>query len=512
MNDMRYCMYLRKSRLDLEAEKQGSGDTLARHKKILQELAASRNHEIRTIYAEVVSGDSISARPEMQRLLSDVTAGMWTGVYTMEADRLARGDTSDQGTVAKAFKFSNTIILTPMKTYDPRIEADEEFFEFNLFMSRREYKIINRRLQRGRIASASDGNYVGGQVPYGYRKAWSGIYPTLEIDDQEAEIVRFIYQKYCNNETAYSIARQLNQMGVPSKKGGAWRQETLRGILSNPVYIGMIRWKNRIGVKTIENNTERHRVYGGDETIVVPGKHPAIIDNDTFQRAQTIMKARYMWPVNDRSTLKNPFAKIAKCGLCGHTLLRGIRRGKPFLFCSTYGCKNKSIQIDMFEADTLLSLSEWLENYKIETKMRQENSNDEKNLKGIVSRVDNEIAVLKKQKDALHDLLEQGVYDVETFKSRRVSIDERMADAETERENLINEIANLNEIRQRQLDVIPRVSNVIENYGNATTAESKNGLLRSVIEKIVYTHTEEEPSIVVYPRIPKNTDLASMDL
>ena len=96
----------------------------------------------------------------VKELLSDVQEGRWKGVLVVEVERLARGDTIDQGTVAKSFKYSNTKIITPIKIYDPNNEFDEEYFEFGLFMSRREYKTINRRLQMGRISSVKEGKFV----------------------------------------------------------------------------------------------------------------------------------------------------------------------------------------------------------------------------------------------------------------------------------------------------------------------------------------------------------------
>ena len=162
-----YAIYLRKSRVDLEAEAAGSGDTLARHRNTLLELAAARQLSVSKIYEEVVSGDTIAARPQMQQLLSDVEAGRWEGVLVMEVERLARGDTIDQGLVAQAFKFSDTRIITPVKSYDPNNEFDEEYFEFGLFMSRREYKVINRRLQRGRLASVKERKWVSSRAPLG---------------------------------------------------------------------------------------------------------------------------------------------------------------------------------------------------------------------------------------------------------------------------------------------------------------------------------------------------------
>ena len=147
-----YGMYLRKSRADLEMEALGEGETLARHKNMLEALAAKHNISMNqiTVYKEMVSGDSIDERPEMQKLLADVYAKKYVGVLVVEVERLARGNTKDQGEVADAFQSSSTLIITPAKTYDPNNEFDQEYFEFGLFMSRREYKTIRRRLEAGK--------------------------------------------------------------------------------------------------------------------------------------------------------------------------------------------------------------------------------------------------------------------------------------------------------------------------------------------------------------------------
>lgn len=116
---MPYCMYLRKSRKDFEAESAGQGETLARHKAALLETAQRLHLAVSEIYQEIVSGDSIAARPEMQRLLADVETGKWDGVLVMEVERLARGDTMDQGQVQRTFVYTGTKIITPTRTYDP---------------------------------------------------------------------------------------------------------------------------------------------------------------------------------------------------------------------------------------------------------------------------------------------------------------------------------------------------------------------------------------------------------
>ena len=197
-----YCIYLRKSRADAEAEAHGEGETLARHERTLIALAKKMELPVGQIHREIVSGETIVARPVMQQLLSEVEQGMWAGVLVMEVERLARGDTVDQGIVSQTFKYSETKIITPFKTYDPSNEFDEEFFEFNLFMSRREYKTINRRMQQGRAAANREGKYTHSEPPYGYKRVklehQKGY--TLEPIPEEAETIRLMFELYTQGE------------------------------------------------------------------------------------------------------------------------------------------------------------------------------------------------------------------------------------------------------------------------------------------------------------------------
>ena len=75
-----YCAYLRKSRSDYEAEQRGEGETLARHRKKLMNAAKAKGVVLKKFYCEIVSGETIAARPQMQQLLTDVESGLWRGV------------------------------------------------------------------------------------------------------------------------------------------------------------------------------------------------------------------------------------------------------------------------------------------------------------------------------------------------------------------------------------------------------------------------------------------------
>ena len=231
-----YAMYLRKSRADLEAEALGEGETLARHKNILFKLA--EKHDILpgqiVIYQEVVSGDSISARPEMQRLLNDVYQRKYKGVLVVEVERLARGNTKDQGEVADAFQYSGTHIITPVKTYDPNNEFDQEYFEFGLFMSRREYKTIKRRMEAGRLESVAEGNYVGSIRPYGYDILRKNKKERILVEKpEESRYVKLMFNWFTHDRlSAGQIARKLTEMHVPTMTGNSeWNRATVKDIL-----------------------------------------------------------------------------------------------------------------------------------------------------------------------------------------------------------------------------------------------------------------------------------------
>lgn len=190
-------IYLRKSR---DEENESRDVTLARHEKLLLEYCERNNLHVKKIYKEVVSGESIAARLEMQRLLLDISAGKYDGVVCIEIERLSRGNQVDQAEILEVFKKTHTKIYTLNKIYDFSTdnEIDEEFFEFGLFMSRREYKVICRRLARGRSAALLEGYYTGSVLPYGFTKEKKGKGFVLIPYDPEADIVRLIFDKFIN--------------------------------------------------------------------------------------------------------------------------------------------------------------------------------------------------------------------------------------------------------------------------------------------------------------------------
>jgi DNA invertase Pin-like site-specific DNA recombinase len=524
-------MYLRKSRQDNEAEARGEGETLARHKNTLLELAKRQKLNITEVYEEIVSGETISARPEMQRLLSDVETDKWAGVLVMEVERLARGDTSDQGIVAKTFQYSNTKIITLMKTFDPRDEFDEEYFEYSLFMSRREYKIINRRMQRGRAASIKEGKYVANQPPYGYtrvkldkQKGW-----TLKACTEQAEIVQMIFELYTRGELqedggfkrlgAGLIVRRLNRMGIPAKKGGLWVTASVRDILINPVYIGKLRWNWRPAVKKMAGGgikIERPRAKA-DEFILADGLHEGIIEKDVFSEAQELMKRNPPRPIGERGVVKNSLGGIIVCGKCGRKM---VRRPYPnsypdTLMCALPECNNVSSRLSFVEDKLSEALEAWVGGHKLNLGSGDIN-NAKKNKTHIelkrkaLNKVEEEIKILKKQQSRTHDLLERDIYDADMFLNRTKEVGERIKTAEGERKN-IETYLKLEELREEnRISIIPKVERLLDAFHKLKTPAAKNDLLKDMLEKVVYIKEKgvrrhkspDDFELILYPKLP----------
>lgn len=526
-----YCIYLRKSRADMEAEAHGEGETLARHEKLLLEVARRGQYNVTQIYREIVSGETIAARPVMQRLLQEVEQGLWEGVLVVEVERLARGDTIDQGIVAQAFKYSSTKIITPLKVYDPTNEYDEEYFEFGLFMSRREYKTINRRLQRGRLASAKEGKWVSGIPPYGYErvrvpndKGW-----TLRPVEAEADIVRFIFRLYTSGEEnddgtvkkfgTYSLALRLDAMGVPPPRGAhCWSNVTIQSILQNPAYTGKIRWNVRKTKRRIVNNTVRVERYIAplEERVFVDGIHPPIIDEAVFLAAQEIFAQKGPPPVQSKNMVKNPLAGLLICGKCGRTMVLRRSGDRAGLYCPNRACDNVGSGYDIVEERLLQALDRWLGSYRLEWSDRL--PEEEQSLIDLkeksVRRAQDEIETLKKQLARTHDLLEQGVYDTDVFLERSRSLSARISAAQEAAEALAVDLAEEEARAASRRNIIPKVERLLDVYAALPSAQAKNEMLKEVIERAEYTRLSRERKngmadkfeLVLFPKLPRSSE------
>lgn len=514
---MAYVAYIRKSRADAEAEQHGEGETFARHERTLVKLAQSRGLPLSAIYKELVSGETIAARPIMQKLLHEVEAGLWTGVLVVEVERLARGDTMDQGMVQKTFLYSGTRIVTPMKTYDPANEFDQEYFEFGLFMSRREYQTIRRRLQAGRLASVGEGKYCGNTPPYGYvrqkltdEKGW-----TLAPHPKQADTVRTIFRIYNDEENHIGIqqvANRLNAEEISTSTGVPWTAATVSGILHNCIYAGFVVWGRRATVHSMENGIVHSSRPCAKEYTQTQGRHEALITREIFDRTQNRLQMHKT--VSSKRENVNPLAGLIFCGICGRRMQRRpYSNHAPVLLCPRVGCGTVSSDLGVVESAIVEGLRQWAE--PIQQPANDWTAGELLLQRARLVRLDSARHTAQARCRRACELVEQGVYTKELFLARQSQNNAHLDALARDAEDAYSRIRALEE---QPIYQSPQLQ-IASIYALAENARQKGELLSLAFDRITYYktqggrwNTESDLKLVFYPRFATRADIMDSDM
>ena len=217
------------------------------------------------------------------------------------------------------------------------------------------------------------GEFIGAFATYGYKKDPNDK-NSLLIDEEAAEVVRSIYHWFVNEGySKMGIAKRLNNMGEPnpeaykkkkglkynnpnsSKNDGLWSASTVARILQNEIYTGvMVQGRHRI----ISYKVHKQIAVPEDEWFVVPNTHEAIIDRETFEKAQTLHK---------RDTRTAPgrqdvyiLSGFVRCADCKKAMRRKTARNLAYYACRTFTdkktCSKHSIRQDKLEEAVLAAL------------------------------------------------------------------------------------------------------------------------------------------------------------
>jgi DNA invertase Pin-like site-specific DNA recombinase len=495
---MPYIMYLRKSRTDRGYAEESVELTLSRHRERLEELCRSMGIHCSIVLQEVSSADSITGRPEMIRLLQMVETGAYNGVVCIDMDRLSRGSGADQALVISTFKYSNTKIITPGKVYDFAVETDEQFAELSLFLAKQEYRQIKKRLYQGRLDSVKEGKWCASKAPYGYESykltGQKGL--SLRIVPEEADVVRMIYRKYLSGEGlgCGSIAAWLNRAGIRTRSGAPWRIRSVHNILRNPVYTGKTVFARYKAETTMEDGEPVTRIHSNRAPVVAQGLHEAIIDQETYDRAQELLRDHRATTQHLGEGLKNPLTMVLRCGYCGgrYAIKMSRHDGTQIASCMTKGCPGRAVRIDLVEDRILTALEDEL---RLQFAPAEQSPPD--TAEPLRKREKALQAALERQADAY----EMGVYSLQEYAARSAKTKEDLAAVRRELDALAVKI------RERE-ELIPRIRTLVETYRGLST-ERKNQLLRELIVKVEIRKDtsgikkDQDFDLVIFPRITR---------
>lgn len=475
-----YLMYLRKSRQDDPNET--VEEVLSKHERDLQELALREfggHIPEENIYREVASSESIDDREELLKVFARIESQDIRGVLAVDPQRLTRGDLSECGRVISEFRYTSTLVVTLRDTFDLTNKRDRKYFQDDLLNGAAYQDYAKEVLRRGRENAVKRGCFIMQNAPYGYDKVKIGKDHTLE-PNENADIVRMVFDWYVNEGISwYRMTQRLEEMGVPAPKGGKWHKEVLSRMVRNQHYIGKVVFNSRPTVTVIENGERKKRRMKAapEDCIIAEGKHPAIIDMDTWERAQE--KAKNAPRLRHEDTLVNPLAGLLRCSKCGRVLDRRLFPSGARYFCPTKPQCFKSVKVEKVMEALRVSLE------SAELPSLRASAKDESPIqKKAIERLQKQMEAYRAQEETQYELLETKKYTQALFDRRNSALREKMAECEA---RLIKAKESVQKPKDIDGAVISLERAIQALQDEKMDAMGVNKALKSIVSRIVFT-------------------------
>lgn len=460
-------------------EQAEEGYSIGEQERLIREYCIKNGHEVYKVYSDAgISGKDIIHRPAIQELLKDAAEKKFNMVMSWKINRLSRK-------LEDAIKIVNTLDKYGIsyQSYSERFESDTPAgkmqFQMMALVGEFERNTIAQNVKMGMKAKARSGEWCGGAAPLGY--CWVPMEGTensarkksrLEIVEKEAETVRLIYELYESGKGYKAIVNYLNQRGYKTKRGNSFSVAQLHSILTNPVYIGKVRFDVR------RDWNEKRRTNINPDPIIADGIHKAIIPEELWNQVQFLISQKSGKPSRIYDG-EYPLTGILRCPECGAGMVisrvvnkkaDGSTRKLTYYACGQW--KNKGSAVCHSNMIRVEKANDFV------YQRMEEILNDEKVFDEVISRVNREHEIIKKkaykersQQEKEHEKItnrlmknheayEDGLITKEEFLIRKEELDRQM---EQLRENT-NENSLI--ILEEQKKEIPKeaVKAILQNF------------------------------------------------
>ena len=349
-------------------------EVLARHEQMLDDFCQQTWGALvpqENRFREIVSGETIAARPEIQKVLRLIEQPRFRAVLVVDPQRLSRGDLEDIGRLVKVFRFTGTLVLTRQGPFDLADARDRDFFQRELERGNDYLEYTRRVMQNGLRVCVEDGWFVGSAPPYGYRKVTvregRRVVHTLEPAPAEAEAVLLMFRMYAAGSGAASICDALNAAGVRPRAADIWRPPVIYRILDNPHYLGLVRYGRRTLARVVVDGEVVKRRVTQENPGLFPGKHPAIVPQELWDEVQRARAARHLPPVRSHLDIQNPLAGLLYCE-CGSVMVKAAQtkgRGLRVHCKDQRRCGNAGCTIDVLMQRIAEALRQELDDFAV---------------------------------------------------------------------------------------------------------------------------------------------------
>ncbi|MCX0375994.1 recombinase family protein [Clostridium perfringens] len=489
------------------------GYSIDEQKRLLEEWCKANDYIIYKCYSDRgISGKNIKDRPALKELLSDAKEGKFDMVISWKINRVSR-KLEDVLKIVNILEKNNITFKSYSEPFETDTPAGRMQFQMMALIGEFERGTIAQNVKMGMIAKAKSGNWCGGRVlgydlvpnnsPEEEKKGKN----KLEINEKEAEIVRFIFNEYSKGKGYKAITNKMNKLGYKTKKGNNFSVGSIRDILTNPVYIGEIRYNVR------QNWSEKRRRNINPNPIRVKGKHEAIIDRELWDKVQLILESKKGKPSRIYDG-EYPLTGILRCPKCGagmvisrttNTLADGTKKRIAYYCCGNWKnkgtsvCNSNTIRVDKANEYVFKKIEELVSNEAmikaVVKNINKERKDKVKPAKRLLGDIDKELEKLDKRKRKIFEAYEDDILTKEEFQTRKDELNEKIRILEEEKKPLLNTISDevSEDIPYEFIkDILMNFSKILN---SSVSREQQKKLLHMIISEITMNESREIESI-----------------
>ncbi|WP_411170640.1 recombinase family protein [Clostridium sp. MB05] len=495
------------------SEQAETGYSIDEQERLLIDWCNKNRLEVFNCYSDRgISGKSIKNRPELKALLKDVEDKKVDVVISWKLNRISR-KLEDILKIMNLLEKNNVTFKSYSEPFQTTTHVGRMQMQMMAMIGEFERGTISQNVKISMCAKARAGEWCGNRV-LGYdlvpmegtennkrRKS------RLEINKEEAEIVKLIFNEYASGKGYKSITNKLNKLGCKTKKGNNFSVASIKDILMNPVYIGKVRYNVR------QNWSEKHRRAINPQPIISDGIHKAIIEKDTWDKVQVMLQSKDGKPSRIYDGFY-PLTGILRCPKCGagmvisrttNKLADGTKKRIVYYCCGAWKnqgtsvCNSNLIRVEKANEYVFNKLSSVLSNddmiRAITNNINKERVKRVDPNKSELERIDRELKNIDRKKRKIFDAYEDDIITREEFLTRKDELNQRAQLLQKSKEPLLVILAD---------DASEEISyefikSVLDNFSKLLNSkesrEQKKKLLHMIISEITINELREIDSI-----------------